>query len=183
MKVALVHEYFASMGGSEAVALALRQLFPGAPIYTLFADRRHLRGGALDGVDVRTSFLQRMPQVTSRYWLYYPLFPRAVESLDLREFDLVVSSSHGWVKNILTSPNALHICYCHTPLRYAWQDTDPGLPLDRLTRPLTRTLMGYVRSWDRQATNRADVSSPIPERSRLACNVTTIGLPRWCTHP
>ena len=153
----MVHEYFASMGGSEAVALALRQLFPDMPMYTLFAGRRHLHGGALDGVDVRTSFLQRMPQVTGRYWLYYPLFPRAVESLDLREFDLVISSSHGWVKNIITSPDSLHICYCHTPLRYAWQDTDPGLPLDRLTRPLTRTLMGYVRNWDRQATDRVDV--------------------------
>lgn len=169
MKVAFVHEYFASLGGSEAVALALRQLFPDAPMYTLFADRRHLRGGVLDGVDVRTSFLQRMPQVTRRYWLYYPLFPRAVESLDLREFDLVISSSHGWVKNIITRPDTLHICYCHTPLRYAWQDTDPGLPLDRLTRHLTRALMGYVRSWDRQATHRVDVfvANSREVRSRL----------------
>ncbi len=84
MKVALVHEYFASLGGSEAVALELRLLFPEAPIFTLFTDPRHLRGGVLDGVEVHTSFLQRLPQVARRYWLYYPFFPRAVESLDLR---------------------------------------------------------------------------------------------------
>lgn len=157
MKVALVHEYFASLGGSEAVALELHRLFPEAPVYTLFADGRHLCGGVLDGVEVHTSFLQRLPRVASRYWLYYPLFPRAVESLDLRGYDLVVSSSHGWVKNIITSPNALHVCYCHTPLRYAWEDIDPGLPLDRWLRPLTRTLMGRVRGWDQRCTDRVQV--------------------------
>ena len=157
MKVALVHEYFASLGGSEAVALEMRRLFPGAPVHTLFADSLHLYGGVLDGVEVHTSFLQRLPRVARRYWLYYPLFPRAVESLDLRGYDLVISSSHGWVKNIITSPNALHVCYCHTPLRYAWEDTDPGLPLDRWLRPLTRTFMGRVRSWDRRCTDRVQV--------------------------
>ena len=157
MKVAIVHEYFASMGGSEAVALELRQLFPESTMFTLFADKRHLRGGVLDNVDVRTSFLQRLPQVASRYFFYYPLFPRAVASLDLRGYDLVISSSHGWVKNILTSPGTLHICYCHTPLRYAWESIDPGLPLDRWIRPLTRSLMGRVRSWDQRATDRVNV--------------------------
>ena len=157
MKVALVHEYFASLGGSEAVALELRRIFPDAPVYTLFTDPRHLCGGVLDGVEVHTSFLQRLPRVASRYWLYYPLFPRAVQSLDLRGYDLVISSSHGWVKNIITSPNTLHVCYCHTPLRYAWEDIDPGLPMDRLLRPLTRTLMGRVRSWDHRCRDRVQV--------------------------
>ena len=74
MKVALVHEYFASLGGSEAVALELRRIFPDAPVYTLFTDPRHLCGGVLDGVEVHTSFLQRLPLIASRYWLYYLSF-------------------------------------------------------------------------------------------------------------
>jgi glycosyltransferase involved in cell wall biosynthesis len=153
VKVALVHDYFASLGGSEAVALALRQLFPEAPLYTLLADRRHFYG-ALEGVDVRPSFLQYLPGAPSRYWLYYPLFIRAVESLDLRGYDLIISSSHGWVKNIRTRPGSLHICYCHTPLRYAWEGIKSGLPLDWLMLPLTRVLMAYVRRWDLRGTDR-----------------------------
>ena len=169
MRVALVHDYFASLGGSEAVVLALRQLFPEAPLYTLFADKRHLNGGVLDEVEGRTSFLQRMPGIEDRYWLYYPLFPRAVESLDLREYDLVISSSHGWVKNVRTAPGSLHICYCHTPLRYAWERVDPGLAMTGLARPITGALMAYVRRWDRKATQRVNVfvANSLEVQSRL----------------
>lgn len=150
--MAIVHEYFGPLGGSEAVALALHRLFPEAPVYTLFLDKRHLGDGVLHGADVRTSFLQRLPRIVTSYWLYFLLFPLAVRSLDLRGFDLVISSSHGWVKNLRAGPRALHICYCHTPLRYAWEGTEPGLPTDRWTRPLRWAFMKYLRRWDTQST-------------------------------
>lgn len=156
MKVALVHEYFCSLGGSEVVALALRELYPEAPIYTLLADPAHQKGGVLLDADVRTSFLQRLPFSRQAYWAYCPLFPMAVESLDLREYDLVISSSHGWVKNVLTRPGGLHICYCHTPLRWAWEQTTPRRRLARLLSPFVSLWLHYVRVWDAASTPRVD---------------------------
>lgn len=156
MKVAVVHEYFCGWGGSEAVAMALHSLFPDAPIHTLVANPIHAREGPLAGVELHTSFIQRLPMSHRVYWAYYPLFPLAVEQLDLREYDLVISSSHGWVKNVLTRPGALHICYCHTPLRWAWEGVAPGGRLPGLLKLPLSAFMHYVRMWDASAGPRID---------------------------
>lgn len=155
MKVAIVHEYFCTLGGSEAVATALCSLYPDAPVYTLVADPVHSRKGPLADRELHTSFIQRLPFSHRLYWAYYPLFPLAVEQLDLREYDLVISSSHGWVKNILTRPEALHICYCYTPLRWAWEGVAPGVLPGLLQAPLS-AFMHYVRMWDASANPRVD---------------------------
>ncbi|MFQ5873868.1 MAG: glycosyltransferase [Dehalococcoidia bacterium] len=157
MKVALVHEYFSTLGGSEAVALTLRERFPHAPLYTLVADPAHMERGPLKDAEVHTSFLQRLPFSHHLYWAYYPLFPLAVERLDLREHDVVISSSHGWVKNVLTRPGALHICYCHTPLRWAWEGVEPGGRFLGPFKALAGVFMHYVRVWDASATPRVDL--------------------------
>ena len=144
------------MRGGEKVLLSLARLFPDAPIFTLL----HVRGSvapALEARDIRTSFVQRLPGVATRYRHYLPLFPAAAESLDLRGYDLVLSSSHCAAKGVRPSPGALHLCYCHTPMRYVWDRFDdyfgPGRasPLARLA---IRPIAARLRAWDVQTSTR-----------------------------
>ncbi len=123
MQVALVHDYLNQMGGAEKVLLALHDLFPQAPIYTsIYApDRVDQR---FREMDIRTSFMQRLPLVKAHHQPFLPLFPLAFEQLDLRAYDLVISDSSAFAKGVVTRPEALHICYCHTPMRWAWNYED-----------------------------------------------------------
>jgi glycosyltransferase involved in cell wall biosynthesis len=138
------------MRGGERVLLSLARLFPGAPIFTLL----HVPGtvaSELEQREIHTSFLQRLPGTARHYRYYLPLFPRAAASLDVSGFDLVVSSSHCAAKAVATRADALHLCYCHTPMRYVWDRYDdyfgPGrAPLP--TRLLMRLLAPRLRAWD-----------------------------------
>ena len=119
IRVALVHDWLTGQRGGEKVLEVLAEIFPDAPIYTLF----HFPGSQAPGIEgrtIRTSFLQRLPGLRKRYRLYLPLFPLAAELFDLRDFDLVVSSSHCVAKGVITRPDAVHVSYVHTPVRYAW---------------------------------------------------------------
>lgn len=159
-RVALVHDFLVSYGGAERVLEAIAQMYPDAPIYTLLANPE-LVEGRFKGRDIRTSFLQKFPQfLRKRYRWLLPFFPVAVEAFDLREFDLVISSSGAWSKGIVTRLNTTHIAYLHSPMRYAW-DTHAQY-LDELKprgkrRILTRLLLSYLRLWDREAAERPDV--------------------------
>jgi glycosyltransferase involved in cell wall biosynthesis len=144
------------MRGGEKVLLSLARLFPDAPIFTLL----HVKGSVapeLEAREIRTSFVQRLPAVERRYRHYLPLFPAAAESFDLGDFDLVVSSSHCAAKGVRPGPGALHLCYCHTPMRYVWDRYDdyfgPGRasPLARL---LIRPVAAYLRAWDARTAAR-----------------------------
>jgi glycosyltransferase involved in cell wall biosynthesis len=138
------------MRGGEKVLLSLARIFPEAPIFTLL----HVKGSVapeLESRDIRTSFVQHLPAVATRYRHYLPLFPAAAESFDLRGFDLVVSSSHCAAKGARPAPGARHLCYCHTPMRYVWDRYDdyfgPGrasLP----TRLAARAVAPRLRAWD-----------------------------------
>jgi glycosyltransferase involved in cell wall biosynthesis len=138
------------MRGGEKVLLSLARIFPDAPIFTLV----HVKGSVapeLESREIRTSFVQHLPAVATRYRHYLPLFPAAAESFDLRGFDLVVSSSHCAAKGVRPARGALHLCYCHTPMRYVWDRYDdyfgPGrAPL--LTRLVARPLAPRLRAWD-----------------------------------
>jgi glycosyltransferase involved in cell wall biosynthesis len=160
------------MRGGEKVLLALARLFPEAPIYTLL----HVRGSVapeLEARDIRTSFVQHLPAVATRYRHYLPLFPAAAESFDLAGFDLVLSSSHCVAKGVRPAPGALHLCYCHTPMRYVWDRYDdyfgPGRasPLSRL---LIRMVAARLRTWDVRTATRvhrfAANSAYVAERIR-----------------
>ncbi len=159
-KVALVHDFLVSYGGAERVFQELCALYPEAPIYTLLANpelvEEHFKNR-----DIRTSWLGRLPRfLQKRYRLFLPFFPAAVESLDLREFDLVISSSGAWSKGIITRLHTTHIAYLHSPMRYAWDYHESYLTeLGARGRRsiLTRMLMSYLRIWDRQAAERPDV--------------------------
>lgn len=159
-KVALVHDFLVSYGGAERVFEALCELYPEAPIYTLLANpelvERHFKGR-----DIRTSWLGKLPRfIQKRYRLFLPFFPAAVESLDLREFDLVISSSGAWSKGIITRLHTTHVAYLHSPMRYAWDYHESYLQeLGARGRRsiLTRMLMSYLRIWDKQAAERPDI--------------------------
>jgi glycosyltransferase involved in cell wall biosynthesis len=138
------------MRGGEKVLLSLARLFPDAPIYTLL----HVKGSVdpeLEAREIRTSFVQRLPGVAQRYRSYLPLFPAAAAQLDLRGYDLVVSSSHCVAKGVRVPEGARHLCYCHTPMRYVWDRYDdyfgPGR-LHGLARLLVPPIAEGLRAWD-----------------------------------
>lgn len=159
-KVALVHDFLVSYGGAERVFQTLCEMYPEAPIYTLLADSKMV-GEHFKGRDIRTSWLGKLPRfVQKRYRLFLPFFPAAVESLDLREFDLVISSSGAWSKGIITRLHTTHVAYLHSPMRYAWDYHESYLQeLGAHGRRsiLTRMLMSYLRIWDKQAAERPDI--------------------------
>lgn len=123
-RVALVHEWLVGWGGSESVLASLASVFPDAPIYTLVHHPDARVRATFQGRDIRTTFLQAMPFGARFYRHTLPLMPRAWASLDLQDFDLVISSSHSLCKGVRVRNDALHICYCHSPPRYLWDLND-----------------------------------------------------------
>jgi glycosyltransferase involved in cell wall biosynthesis len=155
-RVAIVHDYLMQMGGAEKVVEVLHDMFPEAPVYTSAYDPRAMPD-RFRTWDIRTSFLQRMPAKQHMQRLALLLYPMAFETLDLAGYNLVLSSSSTFAKGILTGPDCTHICYCHTPMRYAWLG---GTVRDERASGITRALIGpalhYLRLWDAVATNRVD---------------------------
>ncbi|MGB9006906.1 MAG: glycosyltransferase [Candidatus Aminicenantales bacterium] len=157
-KIALVHDWLTGQRGGEKVLEVLAELFPEAPIYTLF----HVRGSQIPDIekkDIRTSFLQRLPWAKRKYRFYLPLFPLAVELFDLQDFDLVISSSHCAAKGIIPRPDALHLSYIHSPMRYAWNQYFAYFSPRRLgpfSRWLIPPLIHALRVWDVASSARTD---------------------------
>ncbi len=165
MRVALVHDYLNQMGGAEKVLLALHDLFPQAPIYTsIYAPSRV--DARFRSMDIRTSFMQNLPLVKRHHQPFLPLYPQAFERLDLRAYDLVISDSSAFAKGVVTRPDALHICYCHTPMRWAWnyEEYVERERLGRLARTVLPPFVSYLRSWDYITAARVDyfvANSPV----------------------
>lgn len=159
-KIALVHDFLVSYGGAERVFEDLCALYPEAPLYTLLYDQNRMEGH-FTGRTIRTSWLQGLPGfLRRRYRFLLPFFPAAIESLDLREFDLVISSSGAWSKGIVTRLNTTHVAYLHSPMRYAWdyhEDYVRELGGKSRRSIFTRLLVSYLRLWDKQAAERPDM--------------------------
>jgi glycosyltransferase involved in cell wall biosynthesis len=158
MRVALIHDCVVHIGGAERVLQNLHAIFPDAPIYTLVCDRK-VAHELFPGARVHTSFAQYLPWSERFFRAYFPLYPMAVESFDLRGFDVILSSSFAFAKGVLPPPSAVHICYCYTPLRYLWSEYH----FHRATvfrkpwkRALTDPLMSHLRLWDRISADRVD---------------------------
>ena len=157
MRTALVHDWLTGMRGGEKVLERLAALFPEAPIYTLFHHPNSI-SSALEHHPIHTSFLQSLAGQQSYRW-YLPLYPLAMRSLNLKEFDLVISSSHCAAKAAISRPGAYHICYCHTPMRYAWDQFDAYFSRERvgwIRHSLIRPTMASLRRWDRRTAVRVD---------------------------
>src|SRR5215217_8107368 len=159
-RVAIVFEWFQQVGGVERVVAEMRGAFPSADLFALVHDAESLKDTPLEGVPVRTSFIQSLPWSKERYRSYLPLMPLAVEQFDLRPYDLVLSSSHTVAKGVLTRADQLHVSYTHTPVRYAWDlylDYLTGSGLDRGVKGwLARLTLHYLRMWDSSAASRVD---------------------------
>jgi glycosyltransferase involved in cell wall biosynthesis len=148
LKIALVADWLSSVGGSEKVVWHLHQLFPTAPIFTTLYDS----DGAKDfkEVDVRPSFLQKLPGAAKRHQLYIPLMPFAISRIDLSDYDLVISSSHTVGHGIKIGPKTVHICYCHTPVRWAWVPEIDSLKSRLPLGPIADLLAAYFRWWTKK---------------------------------
>lgn len=158
MKVALVHDHLIQNGGAERVLSALQAMWPEAPTYTLAYDKAHM-APEFGHRDIRTSFLQRLPGGLRHMRWFLPLMPTATESYDLSQYDVVISSSSAFAKGVITSPRSVHICYCHTPTRYLWEDTLSYLGELRapgFAKLLLPMFLSYLRTWDRMAAERVD---------------------------
>src|SRR5215470_10309247 len=165
MKVALVHDYLNQMGGAERVVLAFHEIFPDAPVYTSIYDPRRV-DPAFQKMDVRTSFMQKFPWVTSHHQPYLPFYPFAMESLDLREYDLVLSSSSAFGKGVITRPDTVHLCYCHTPMRWCWNYDEyvEREKLGKIPKSILPFFISGLRVWDQTSSMRVDhfiANSPV----------------------
>lgn len=159
MKVALVHDFLLKLGGAERVLAVLGEMFPDAPIYTLLYDEK-ICGGVFPCGRVRTSGLQDLPEfMRRRHRLLTGRMPRAVEEFDLAEFDLVISSSAAYSHGIIVPIGTKHICYCHSPMRYAWDHASEYLRENHVAgwrRIPYAWLIRQLREWDQVAADRPD---------------------------
>jgi glycosyltransferase involved in cell wall biosynthesis len=161
MRVALVHDWFTVYAGAERVVEQILRVFPQADVYALVDFLKEEERGFLQGKRAQVSFIQRLPKAQQRYRTYLPLMPLAIEQFDLRGYDLVISSSHAVAKGVITGPDQLHICYCHSPIRYAWDLQHQYLKESGLERGvkswIARALLHYLRLWDSRTANGVDL--------------------------
>lgn len=160
MKVAIVQEWLVTVGGSDKVVKAIQDVFPDADIYTLVAKKEVCDELGIPWEKVHTSFIQKMPLGTKKHRAYLPLFPFAIEQFDLRGYDVVISSSHCVAKGVLTKADQLHICYCHSPIRYCWDMYNEYLEESHLDKGfkswLVRLMLHPIRQFDAIAGSRVD---------------------------
>jgi len=161
MRTAIVHDWLVSLSGAERVLLELHKMFPEAPIYTLFHDKVFTSKYFPDA-EIRSSFLQRIPLITKRHKYLFFLMPTAIESFDLSDFDLVISSSAIFSKGLVLKPRTRHICYCYSPTRQLWdlnaQKIGNCLSAGKAGKFEIGNYVGkhFLRLWDRQASDRVD---------------------------
>ncbi|HHX58906.1 MAG TPA: glycosyltransferase family 4 protein [Candidatus Moranbacteria bacterium] len=158
MKIALVHDYLVQYGGAERVLETFSEIWPHAPIYTLLYNPEAVHH-LFDQREVRTSYLQKMPLVKKNHRLFPPLMMNAIEQFNFNYYDVVLSDSSSFPKNIITGPDTLHISYCHTPMRYGWDDCQyytQEFSFPELVKKMVPFLMSYIRIWDYYSTNGVD---------------------------
>jgi glycosyltransferase involved in cell wall biosynthesis len=159
MRVALIHDWLNGMRGAEKVLEAFCEIFPDAVIFTLFYEKDKV-SKTISGHEVRTSILNKIPGFRQSYRNMLPFFPGAVERFDLADFDLVISSSHCVAKGAKPSPDALHICFCHSPMRYVWDRFDDyfsDVESRQIKRYMARAICMNLRRWDVQSSSRVDL--------------------------
>lgn len=153
LKIALAHDSFTQLGGAERVINALHELFPEAPVFTTVFDGKF--SDSYKSWDIRTSWLQVIYNFYPRFKHLLPFIPMAVSSLDLRGYDLVISSSSGFAKNIKVSKDCVHINYCHTPARFLWSDSDyVEQETPPMLRPAVKLFLKWMRKWDYRGAQR-----------------------------
>jgi len=160
VRVAVVHDWLDTWRGGERVLAEILRIYPDADLFALVDFLPQADRGPLDGKRATTSFLQHIPFARAGFRMLLPLFPRAVESLDVSAYDLLISSSHAVAKGVRTRPGQVHVCYCYTPMRYAWDLRDQYLSQTGLDHGLrgfiAKRMLSRLRTWDRAASARVD---------------------------
>ncbi|MDK0736123.1 glycosyltransferase [Clostridium perfringens] len=159
MKVALIHDWLPFMGGAERVLTNFLELYPNAPIYTTICNRDNL-DGILKEADIRTSYLQKGKKEIKNHRNLFPFMPTAIESFNLNEYDIVLSSSSSVAKAVITKPDTMHICYCHSPMRYGWEFSHEYAGKMAGKKRLKSKILSYfltgIRIWDNVSADRVD---------------------------
>jgi len=156
--IALVHDWLTGMRGGEKCLEIICELFPEATLFTLLHNKGSL-SPTIERMNIQTSFIQRLPFARTKYRHYLPLFPTAVEELNVKAYDLIISSNHCVAKGVIPSADALHICYCHTPMRYVWDTYEQYFGPDKvgkISRLIIPFFASYLRLWDVASANRVD---------------------------
>lgn len=176
MKIALIHDWLTGMRGGERVLEVLCELYPEADIFTLI----HIKGSVSETIEshkIITSKLQKKPFVEKKYRYYLPSMPKAIENFDLKDYDLIISSSHCVAKGVKPRNGALHICYCYTPMRYIWDMYDEYFGKGRanfITRMAMNMSRPKLKKWDVESSKRVDyfiaISNHIAQRIKTAYN-------------
>lgn len=150
MRIALIHDWLNNLGGAERVLIELHNIFPKAPVYALFYNKKFVRE-FLPSVEIKTSYLQKIPFITKFYKYLFFLMPSVIESFDLSDFDIVISSSVIFSKGLVLKPKTRHICYCYSPTRQLWDlNTEHNQTWSK------KIAQHLLRIWDRQASDRVD---------------------------
>ncbi len=155
-KIAIVHDWLTGMRGGEKCLEILCELFPDAPIYTLLHHKGAM-SSIIESKKIYTSFIQKLPFIKNHYRSYLPLFPLAMEFFDFSEYDIVISTSHCVAKNAKVRKDAIHICYCHTPMRYVWEMYHEYFGKGKanfFTRAIMLFLAPLLRWWDVKTSKR-----------------------------
>ncbi len=161
LKTAIVHEWLVNYAGSERVVESFTNIWNEADIFTLvdFLNQQE-RDTIVKGKFPQTSFIQKLPFAKKHHRMYLPLFPLAIEQFDLSAYNVILSSAHAVAKGVITSSQQLHICYCHTPMRYAWDFTHQYLKESNLQKgvkaAIVKLFLHYLRMWDYSTANRVD---------------------------
>jgi len=156
--IALVHDWLVSMRGGEKVFEVFCELFPHADVFTLVYKKGPL-SPTIEKMNISTSFIQHLPNAMNRYQHYLPLFPTAIEQFKLNKYSLILSSSHSVAKGVIKNKDALHICYCHTPMRYIWDQYEQYFGKNRASIAVRfgiKLSLGYLRNWDVESAKRVD---------------------------
>jgi glycosyltransferase involved in cell wall biosynthesis len=165
-RVALVHDFLLDLRGAERVFAAMCDLWPDADVFTAVYDERGTEG-RFAGRKVHTSFLQRLRPTARTFRALLPFYPYAIESFDLSEYDIVISSSSAWAHGVLADERAVHLCYCYNPFRYAWNEREATLASRHpLVRAGLRVLFNRWRQWDWIAAQRVDTYVAISDVTR-----------------
>ncbi|MFZ5364780.1 MAG: glycosyltransferase [Patescibacteria group bacterium] len=159
MKIALVHDHLTQEGGAEKVLRALHDVFPESPIFTLVYNKKKMEPDMAEK-KIIPSFLQKWPLGVKKYQWFLMWMPAATENYDLSEFDTIISSSSAFAKGVITKPGTRHICYCHTPTRYLWTDSQSyieNLRQNRIIKKILPIALSRLRLWDKVAADRVDL--------------------------